>query len=226
MALPSKPTESVSNSIDKGVYLSKGRITDVKDLSNHPNYKKPADQVVKVKRKDKGGNLQEVPVDLCLEITYLTEQSEERSFRLFGDFVKDLVDGRVTNWKSVGNQVSTFLFTICEEAEVTKFVRDDMSINGDVLKSIISGKVFKEVKYVTGTYQKDGQTKMSTKSWKFFKHDDEDEYIASEWETAKMKDSYVKRMYKPDVVDVLSSQKSDIDTVFPYGANAADEDPI
>ena len=226
MALPSRPQESTVNSIDKGVYLSTGKITGVQDFSNHSSYKKP--EPLMVKKKDKNGVQYDALADLCLEITYETESGDERKFKLFGGYNRDITTGTVKSWiTSKSNGVNNFLFTILTDEEYSKFVRDDWAIDEVVMNKVMVGKAFKEVKYVAGTYQKDGDTKMSTRTWKHFNHLVEDTDIVIEWERTKITDKYIRDTYKPDVVDIFSSQKSDLNTVFPYGDNAnKDVSPI
>jgi len=204
MALPQRPKESIVNSIDKGVYLSLGRITAVQDFSNHSSYKKP--EPLMIKKKDKNGVPYDAPADLCIEITYETENGDERKFKLFGGYNKDITTGIVKSWSgSKANKVSEFLYTILTDDEISSFIRDDYSIDETKMNVAMVDKTFKEVKYVAGTYLKDGESKMSTRTFKFYNHLTEETDIVAEWEKAKVIDRYIRESYKPDVVDILSS---------------------
>lgn len=222
MALPNAPQESSNNSIDKGVYLSQGRILSVVDKSTHPAF--PAREKTLVNKKDKNGNQRQVPVDLLLEVNYLDESGEERSMLLFGDYEKDFISGNIKNWKSKGNRVSEFIFLVLTTDEINAGVNPDFSMNEKLFKAM-EGKLFKEIRYVKGIYQKDGQNKLSTTTWRFFSFDTDVNAIIEEWEKAKR----LLKNYKPDAVDVVSPSKEQnnaaFDEAFPYGANV-DVDPI
>lgn len=223
MALPNAPQESSNNSIDKGVYLSQGRVLTVVDKSTHPAF--PAREKTLVNKKDKNGNQRQAPVDMLLEINYLDEGGEERSMKLFGDYEKDFVSGNIKNWKSKGNRVSEFIFLLLTEDEISAGVNADWSMNEKLFKAM-EGKLFKEVRYAKGIYQKEGENKLSTTTWRFFSFDTDINAIIEEWEKAKR----LLKNYKPDAVDVVSPQSSSdgnaaFNEAFPFGANT-DADPI
>lgn len=221
MALPNAPQESTNNSIDKGVYLSQGRVLSVIDKSTHPAF--PAREKTLVNKKDKNGNSRPAPVDLLLEVNYLDDSGEERSMKLFGDYEKDFVSGNIKNWKSKGNRVSEFIFLLLTEDEISAGVNADWSMNDKLFKAM-EGKLFKEIRYAKGIYQKDGENKVSTTTWRFFSFDTDINAIIEEWEKAKR----LIKNYKPDAVDVVSPQSDGnaaFNEAFPFGANV-DADPI
>lgn len=183
----------------------------------------PAREKTLVNKKDKNGNQRQAPVDMLLEINYVDEGGEERSMKLFGDYEKDFVSGNIKNWKSKGNRVSEFIFLLLTEDEISAGVNADWSMNEKLFKAM-EGKLFKEVKYAKGIYQKEGENKLSTTTWRFFSFDTDVNAIIEEWEKAKR----LLKNYKPDAVDVVSPQSDGnaaFNEAFPFGANT-DADPI
>ncbi len=207
-----KPTESTGGlSIDKGVILSTGTIIKVVDKSTNPDY--PNREKVMTSK----GN----PVEILLEVTYKDETEQERTKKIFGFYEYDKIDIRIINWRAWGNDALNFVTALLSEDTIEKGLTDNFGIKQSLLDAL-SGKAFKEVRYVTGSYLDDeGKEKLSYNTFNFFDFKVSDDDVKKAWEARKSK----LKNYKPALVDKVNP-KSDVDTTFSYGDNVAQDDVI
>jgi len=206
----SKPIESTGgNSIDDGVYLSEGKIIKVVDKSTHPDY--PNREVVTTKKGE--------PVEILLEVTY-KDGDTERTKKIFGAYEKDKIDGTITDWRTWGNEALIFVWALLSEETIAKGVSKSGAIQQSLLDAFV-GKVYKEVRYVSGEYRdSEGKEKMSMSCWKYFPYNISDDAIKDQWFKAKGK---IKN-YKVAIYHKIMKPNS-MDAIFPYGDNAPKVDP-
>lgn len=206
-----KPTESTGgNSIDKGVFLSEGKVIKVVDKSTHPDF---PNREVTMTSKGKS-------VDILFEMTY-KDGDTERTKKIFGAYEKDQIDGTITNWRSWGNEALIFIFALLTEDTIRKGITPTFAVTQSLLDAL-AGKVFKEVRYCSGSYHDgEGKEKLSTNTWKYFPHTVSDDEITAQWNAAKGK---IKN-YKPAIADKLGNKNAAFDAAFPFGENKPQVNP-
>ena len=182
-------SDSSSIKVSKGVYASLVTVTEVKDLSNHPNYKGQINTL-------KDGT----PTELCIEVKYQKDNGEEWNQRFYGKYKFDKVTGSIKGWQAFGNGVQNFFTTLLGKETLENLLNDDYSLGKRLFDGVV-GKSFYKVSYVSGS-KDDGRPRY--KDWdRVFKEDATIEDIQNEW----AQNSIYMKSYTPDVIDAMESKE-------------------
>jgi len=194
-----KEGEFNSTQIAKGVYASLGKIIEVLDLSNHPDY-------------DRNQNLRKdgTPLELCIEVKYQRDDGKEWTSRFWGGYKKDDVTGNITGWNAFRNGVQGFFETMLGDLNaVGNLIAENWAMTQALLDSV-KGKEFYRISYISGI-KPDGKGRY--RDWnKIFLKDTTVEKMQEEWARVAIK----LNSYTPEAIDEINRGKES----FQYGSNA------